>query len=194
VRVDRGLRHGDTLRLGDVVLTAYNTPGHTRGATTWVTALVDAGKAYSVVFPDGAGFNPGYRVAKEPSYPGITRDYRNTLHFLENLEPDIWAAAHCEYFDLEGKKKRAATEGVKAWIDPEGYRQFIAGKRRAFEDEVDLEMGVAQRPQAGRTCRTIFVAACAASETRSHIERGPIRAARNQSLCTLTWHGAHACV
>jgi metallo-beta-lactamase class B len=145
VKVDRVLRDGDTLRLGDVVLTAYNTPGHTRGATTWVTALVDAGKAYKVVFPDGAGFNPGYRVAKEPSYPGITRDYRNTLHFLENLEPDIWAAPHCEYFDLEGKKKRAATEGVKAWIDPEGYRQFIAGKRRAFEDEVDLEMGVAQK-------------------------------------------------
>jgi len=27
-------------------------------------------------------------------------------------------------------------------MDPEGYRRFIASKRRAFEDEVDLEMGV----------------------------------------------------
>jgi metallo-beta-lactamase class B len=141
VKVDRILRDGDTVKLGDVVLTGYNTPGHTRGATTWVTTLVDGGKAYKVVFPDGAGFNPGYRVAKDPSYPGITRDYRNTLNVLENLEPDIWAAPHCEYFDLEGKKKRAATEGVKAWIDPEGYRQFIAGKRKEFENQVDLEMG-----------------------------------------------------
>jgi metallo-beta-lactamase class B len=31
---------------------------------------------------------------------------------------------------------------VKAWIDPEGYRRFIAGKKRDFEDQVDLEMGV----------------------------------------------------
>jgi metallo-beta-lactamase class B len=61
---------------------------------------------------------------------------------LENLEPDIWGGHHTEYFDLEGKRKRAAAEGVKAWIDPEGYRRFIAGKRRAFEDEADLEMGV----------------------------------------------------
>jgi hypothetical protein len=27
-------------------------------------------------------------------------------------------------------------------IDPEGYRRWLAGKKRAFEDEVDLEMGV----------------------------------------------------
>jgi len=142
VKVDRILRDGDTVKLGDVILTPYNTPGHTRGATTWVTTLLDTGRAYKVVFPDGAGFNPGYRVAKDPSYPGINRDYRNTLHFLENLEPDIWGGHHTEYFDLEGKRKRAATEGVNAWIDPEGYRRFIAGKKRAFEDQVDLEMGV----------------------------------------------------
>jgi hypothetical protein len=46
---------------------------------------------------------------------------------------------------LEGKRKRAATEGVYACVDPEGYRRFIAGKRRAFEDEVDLELGVPKK-------------------------------------------------
>jgi hypothetical protein len=34
-----------------------------------------------------------------------------------------------------------ARPGVKAWIDPEGYRRFVAGKKRAFEDEVDEELG-----------------------------------------------------
>ena len=64
-----------------------------------------------------------------------------TLYFLQGLDPVIWAAPHCEYFDMEGKRKRAATEGPKAWIDPEGYQRFIAGKRKEFEDEVNLEMG-----------------------------------------------------
>ena len=45
---------------------------------------------------------------------------------------------------MEGKLKRAKTEGINAWIDPEGYRQFVANKKRAFEDEVDLELGVAR--------------------------------------------------
>jgi len=150
-KVQRVLRDGDTVRLGEVLLTAHHTPGHTRGATTWVTQLVDAGHAYTVVFPDGGGFNPGYRVAKEPSYPGITDDYRRTLHAWEMLKPDIWLGHHSEYFDLDGKRARAATEGVNAWVDPEGYRRFVAGKRRAFEDEVDAEMGVAQEaPKAPR--------------------------------------------
>lgn len=142
VKVDRVLRDGDTVRLGDVLLTAYHTPGHTRGATTWIANLVVDGKAYVVAFPDGAGFNPGYRLAKQPSYPGIAEDFRNTHHALEMIKPDIWLAQHNEYYDLEGKRKRAETEGVKAWIDPEGYRRFISGKKRAFEDQVDEELGV----------------------------------------------------
>ena len=142
VKVDRILRDGDTIKMGDVLLTAYHTPGHTRGATTWIASLVVDGKAYVVAFPDGAGFNPGYRLAKNPSYLGIADDYRRTHHFLEMLKPDIWLAQHNEYYGFEGKRQRAKTEGVKAWMDLEGYRRFIAGKKRAFEDEVDEELGV----------------------------------------------------
>jgi len=143
-KVDTVLRDGDTVRLGEVVLTAYLTPGHTRGATTWVTQVSEGGRPHLVVFPDGAGFNPGYRLVRNPSYPGIADDYRGTHHALEMLKPDIWLAQHNEYYDLAGKRERAKTEGVAAWVDPEGYRRFIAGKKRAFEDEVDAEMGVAK--------------------------------------------------
>lgn len=146
-KVDRVLRSGDTVKLGDVVLTGYNTPGHTRGSTTWVTELIDSGKVYTVVFPDGAGFNPGYRVVKNPSYPGIDGDFRNTHHTLEMLKPDIWAGHHTEYFDLERKRKLAETEGVAAWVDPEGYRRFIATKKSAFEALVNEEMGVPGKPE-----------------------------------------------
>lgn len=142
-KVDRILRDGDTVKLGEVSLTAHNTPGHNRGATTWVTMLVNGGNAYTVVFIDGGGFNPGYRLARSPSYPGIEADYRRTHHRLELLKPDIWLGHHTEYFDLEGKGQRALTEGVSAWVDPEGYRRFVATQKRAFENEVDLEMGAA---------------------------------------------------
>jgi metallo-beta-lactamase class B len=130
--------------MGDVLLTAFHTPGHTRGATTWIANVMHDGKPLLVVWPDGAGFNPGYRVAKNPSYPGITEDYRRTLHILEMLKPDIFLAAHCEYFGFDDKQTRAASEGVNAWINPEEYRRWVASKRRAFEDQVDLEMGVAK--------------------------------------------------
>jgi metallo-beta-lactamase class B len=143
VKVDRVLRDGDQVQLGELLLTAHHTPGHTRGATTWTTTVVEGGEAYVIVFPDGGGFNPGYRVAGgDPSYPGIEGDYRRTLHVWEMLKPDIWLAHHTEYFGMEAKRRRAGSEGVNAWVDPEGYRQFVASKRRAFEDEVDAEMKV----------------------------------------------------
>lgn len=145
VKVDRVLRDGDTIEIGDVQLTAHLTPGHTRGSTTWVANIVDGGKAYMVAFPDGAGFNPGYRLVKNPSYPGIADDYRRTHHVLEMLKPDIWLAQHNEYYDLEGKRARAAAEGVKATPKATG-----AGgeQERAFEDQVDKELGVS--PQTVR--------------------------------------------
>src|SRR6266849_2193474 len=48
-KVDRVLHDGDEVRLGDTVLVAHLTPGHTKGTTTWTMKVADAGKTYSVV-------------------------------------------------------------------------------------------------------------------------------------------------
>ena len=130
--------------MGDVLLTAYHTPGHTRARRRGSrTSSVD-GKTYMVVFPDGAGFNPGYRLAKNPSYPGHRRRLSPHAPHARDAEAGHLAGAAQRYYDLEGKRQRAQTEGVKAWIDPEGYRRFIAGKKREFEDQVDEELGASK--------------------------------------------------
>lgn len=138
-RVDRVLRDGDTVKLGEVVMTALNTPGHTRGDTTWMTTVTEGGKAYTVVWPDGTSVNPGYRVTRKESYPGIGDDFRRTLARLELLKPDIWLVSHTDRFGLDAKRARAASEGVAAFVDPEGYRQYINAQRAAFEEEVTRE-------------------------------------------------------
>jgi metallo-beta-lactamase class B len=139
VKVDRVLHDGDKITLGEVTLTALHTPGHTKGATTYVTTVEDGGKSYLVVFPDGGGINPGYRLIKQPTYPGIAGDYRETLKRLAGLKPDIWLAAHAEFFGLYEKEALAKTEGVEAWVDPDGYRSFIALQQRVFDEEIARE-------------------------------------------------------
>lgn len=109
VKVDRVLRDGEIIKLGDVAITALLTNGHTHGSTTFVTNVVDGGKVYTVVFPNGTSVNPGYQLVVNPSYPGIADDYRRTLHILEMLKPDIWLGLHAEWYDPEGKRARAAT-------------------------------------------------------------------------------------
>src|SRR5437879_13916604 len=48
--IDRILYDKDTVTLGGVTLTAHLTPGHTRGCTSWTTAVQEGGKTYNVLF------------------------------------------------------------------------------------------------------------------------------------------------
>ena len=76
VKVDRVLRDGDQITMGDVLLTAYQTPGHTRGATTWVANLVVDGKAYVRGVPRRRRFQPGLPAGEEPY---LSRHQRPTI-------------------------------------------------------------------------------------------------------------------
>src|SRR5512146_2482943 len=80
--VDRILHDGDTVRLGDTVLTAHLTPGHTKGCTTWTMRVKEKGRALDVVIVGSPNVNPGYRLAKNSSYPGIASDYERTFRVL----------------------------------------------------------------------------------------------------------------
>jgi metallo-beta-lactamase class B len=136
VVADHMLKDGATVTFGGVTLTARSTPGHTPGSTTWMTRVEDGGQIYSVVFPDGMDINPGTRLLSESSYPGIANDYRHTFDVLEELRPDIFLGYHAETFDMANKRDRALTQGVKAWVDPEGYRRQIAAAKAKFEQQL----------------------------------------------------------
>jgi metallo-beta-lactamase class B len=139
VKVDVVLADGDTVSLGGVTLTAIRTPGHTPGCATYTMSVTDKGKTYAVVFPGSTTVNPGTRLVKNPSYPGIADDFRRTFDRLASLKPDIFLGAHASFFDLEGKRARLKTEGAAAFVDPDGYRRLHAQKREAFEAAVKAE-------------------------------------------------------
>ena len=149
-KVDTVFRDEDQITLGDITIRALLTPGHSKGSTTYVMKVVDDGKTYTVAFPDGTTVNPGYRVARNPSYKGIEDDYRRTFRTLEKLKPDVWLAPHNEFYDLDAKLARAAKEGVKAWVDPEGYRKWVAAKKELFEAGAERERADRAGRQPGR--------------------------------------------
>jgi metallo-beta-lactamase class B len=140
VKVDRVLRDGDTVSLGNVRLTARLTPGHTPGSTTWMTTVEDGGRKYSVVFPNSGGINAGTRLVNRPSYPTIADDYRKTFAVLDTLRPDIFLGAHANLWRLHEKRANMAqAPGPAAFVDPDGYRTFVAGRRAAFEQQIANE-------------------------------------------------------
>jgi hypothetical protein len=43
------------------------------------------------------------------------------------------------------RRCRARSEGGQAWANPEEYRQVVAKRKRAFEDQVDLELALEEQ-------------------------------------------------
>jgi metallo-beta-lactamase class B len=135
-KVDRVLHDGDEVRLGDTVLVAHLTPGHTKGCTTWTMKVTDGGKTYNVVIVGSPNINPGYKLVGDPAYPRMAQDYEKTFRVLKSLPCDIFLGAHGGYYGMLAKYVRLKKEGVKAFVDPEGYKDFVADRERAFKAEL----------------------------------------------------------
>jgi metallo-beta-lactamase class B len=140
--VDRRLKDGNEVRLGDVVLTAHLTPGHTKGTTTWTFDVRDRGtRSYHVVVVGGLTILDGTKVSGMPLYPGIASDYARTFEAMKRLPCDIFLGAHASYFGGQAKAAaaRAHPDGPNPFVDPEGYRSFVARAEQRFREQLARE-------------------------------------------------------
>ena len=135
-KVDRVMHDGDKVTLGDTVLVAHLTPGHTKGCTTWTLKVTQDGKTYDVVIIGSPNVNPGYKLVHNESYPQIAEDYEHMWQVLKSLPCDIFLGAHGGYFGLEEKYARLKDGGSNPFVDPGGYKKFIAEKEQRFRTEL----------------------------------------------------------
>lgn len=135
-KVDRVLHDGDEVKLGEAVLTAHLTPGHTKGCTTWTMKASQDGKTYDVVVVGSPNVNPGYRLVKNDKYPQIAEDYERTFRTLKSLHCDVFLGAHGNYYGMEAKFARIKKDGPNPFVDTEGYKRYIADREQAFRAEL----------------------------------------------------------
>jgi metallo-beta-lactamase class B len=138
-KVDRVLHDGDEVRLGDTVLVAHLTPGHTKGCTTWTLKATEGGKTYDVVIVGSPNVNPGYKLVNNTLYPQIAEDYDRMFRVLKSLPCDVFLGAHGNYYGMEAKFARLKEAGPNPFIDPEGYNSYVAERERAFRLELEKQ-------------------------------------------------------
>jgi metallo-beta-lactamase class B len=139
VTPNRIIADGESVEIGGQKMTAHLTPGHTKGNTTWTTKIVDGGKQYDVVFA-GSPTALDYQLFGRESYPGIAADFERTFAVLKQLPCDIFLSCHGSFFSLTEKRERFLRgQSENPFIDPAGYRAFIAQYEKELRDKLDQQ-------------------------------------------------------
>jgi len=138
--VDRVLKDGDTVTLGEATLTARLTPGHTRGCTTWTMKALDGGQSRNVVIIGSPNVNAGYQLVSNLDYPEIADDFTKTFRLLKSLPCDIFLGAHGDYYGMVEKFARLQKDPkTNPFVDPEGYRAYVEDRDKNFRETLQKQ-------------------------------------------------------
>ena len=122
--IDRILHHLDRVTLGDEVLTAHLTPGHTEGNTTWTLRATEDGKTYDVVIPGSIAPNAMTPVVNNKTYPFIVEDTLFTYKYLRILPCDVMLGSHTPFYHMQEKYAKIG----------KGPNPFINGQQGCLAD------------------------------------------------------------
>ena len=133
VKADGVVADGETVALGNVVLTAHLTPGHTKGCTTWTMPAHIAGKTYATLFLCSVTA-PGYKLVGNKAYPDIVADYRHSFAVLKALPCELFLGAHAQFYDMLRKRAEMEKTGSPlVFVDPTGCRRHLDLAAAAFD-------------------------------------------------------------
>lgn len=132
VKVDKVLKDGDVVEIGEAKLRAHLTPGHTRGNTTWSMETTDQGKKLNAVIIGSPNVNPGFELVNNKTYPEMGADYARTFRVLKALQCDLFLGAHGEYYDMAAKYKKLKPGAPNPFIDPAGYREYVNEREQYY--------------------------------------------------------------
>ena len=132
IKVDRIIKNGEVIELGETRLTVVETPGHTRGSVSYTMKVREGSRDYNVVIANMGSINPGKRLAVNPTYPGVAEDFAATFRAQKALPVDVWVAAHGSQYELHTKYKPEQAYNPETFVDPEGYRAAVERHEKLY--------------------------------------------------------------
>ena len=132
-RVDRVIREGEMVRLGDTILTAIATPGHTAGALSWRWGSCDGGRCRQIVYADSLTpvSRDDYRFS---DHPAVVQAFRTSIAKIAALDCDILVTPHPSASKLPDRfALRAPLE------DRNACRDYASSLTRQLDDRLAKE-------------------------------------------------------
>lgn len=147
-KVDVVVKDGAKIALGETMVTAWKTAGHTPGATSYEWKQTEGGKTYNVVL---VGSQQAAENLIPGTYPGIADDQVLGWTRLLSLRADVWMGGHpWQHDDPDKYNELVANPKVNPYIDPLGYKELIAARAYDFVLSLRKQQAAAgMRPTAG---------------------------------------------
>ena len=76
----------------------------------------------------------------------IASDYERTFRVLRSLPCDVFLGAHGSYYGMEAKFAKTKAGDRNAFVDPEGYKNYVAEREQTFRTELGKQ---SQAPSPG---------------------------------------------
>ncbi|WP_332654937.1 subclass B3 metallo-beta-lactamase [Brevundimonas sp.] len=135
------IRDGETLRLGEVIVTARATPGHTPGSMSWTWRSCEADDCRDVVF--SSSLNPisadGFRFS-DPRNRTLHDGFLATFALFRSLPCDILLTAHPDQPGVtEAIDRLRQAREPNPFVDPAACRAHADRHARLFERRLERE-------------------------------------------------------
>ena len=135
VKVDRAVKEGDKVTLGDTTLTAHATPGHSPGCTSWEMTVKDGTEKRDVLF-FCSGTVALNRLVGRPTYPGIVDDYRSTFAKVKAMKVDVLLGPHPEVYDMQAKRAEMKDGAPNPFVKPGELATYVTGLSEDFDKQL----------------------------------------------------------
>lgn len=132
-QVGRIIKHGETVRLRDLQLTAVETKGHTPGALSWQWVSCDGGVCRTIVYADSLSpvSRDDYRFSDQPA---ALAAFRTSIARVAALDCDILLTPH-----PSASRMIDRLAGRAPLEDREGCRAYAASLTKRLDDRLDKE-------------------------------------------------------
>lgn len=136
VKPDVLLKDGDKVKLGGMEITIINSPGHSKGANSFLLNVKDETKTWKVLIVNMPTIIANEPFNAVPGYPNISADYAHTLASLKTQTFDIWLSSHADQMKMHSKRKPGDAYNPAAFADRAGYDAAVAGFDAAYQRKI----------------------------------------------------------
>lgn len=134
---------GETIKLGDLRMTAHFTGGHTPGGTTWTWQSCQDHRCAEMVYADSltAVSAPDFHFSANTRYPSVLKDFERSFRTVAALDCDILLTPHPDASAFWQRREAQQDDhgDPTAFVDTDACKTYVAIARKQLQTRLHDE-------------------------------------------------------